>query len=253
MKIAILGYGKMGHEIEQIALDREHEIVLKIAAENLKENTVENIAQADVAIEFSGPESALSNILRCFAAGVPVVSGSTGWQQRLPEAVEACSKKGGAMIWASNFSVGVNLFFALNEKLAELMAGYTDYTPQISEIHHTQKLDAPSGTAITLAEQVLAAQPTLNKWTPGTGVPAGELPIESERTGNVPGTHQVRYSSTIDTIEIIHTAHNRRGFALGAVLAAEFLPGRTGIYTMKDVLKLSDPSSANESHIKKDG
>ena len=251
MKIAILGYGKMGHEIEQIALDRGHEIVLKIAEENLGENTIENIAQADVAIEFSGPESALSNILRCFDAGVPVVSGSTGWQHRLNEAIDACTKHGHAMIWASNYSVGVNLFFALNEKLAELMRDYSDYIPHIKEIHHTQKLDAPSGTAITLAEQVLATQSRLTKWITGTSAAADELPIESERTGNVPGTHQVRYSSAIDTIEIVHTAHNRRGLALGAVLAAEFLQGRTGVYTMKDVLKLNHRPPANESDIKK--
>lgn len=236
MKIALIGYGKMGRAIEEIAVQRGHTIVLKVNIDNLEENTVENIRKADVAIEFSGPESAYDNLLRCLEAGVPVVSGSTGWLGRYDEVKARCEALKGSFLYASNFSVGVNIFFAVNERLAELMASHPQYDVSLKEIHHTQKLDAPSGTAISLAEQVLRHSASKSKWVnqPATG--SNELFIESERTDPAPGTHHVKYESDIDTIEIIHTAHNRKGFATGAVLAAEFIAGRSGVFTMKDVL-----------------
>ena len=238
MKIALIGYGKMGHAIEEIALQRGHEIVLKIGIENVQDNTIDNIKKADVAIEFTGPEIAFDNVIRCIEAGVPVVSGSTGWLQRFEEATAFCSKKNGALLYASNFSVGVNIFFAINKKLAELMAPHKEYDVSLTEIHHTQKKDAPSGTAITLAESILQSIDQKKKWVNEASNKREELQIISERIDPAPGTHTITYKSDIDDIEIKHTAHNRKGFATGAVLAAEFLHNKKGIYNMSDVLGL---------------
>jgi 4-hydroxy-tetrahydrodipicolinate reductase len=236
MKIALIGYGKMGRAIEEIALERGHEIVLKVNIDNLEDNTIDNLRKADVAIEFSGPESAFENLTRCLDAGLPVVSGSTGWLSKLDSIKQKCIELNGSFLYASNYSIGVNIFFAVNERLAELMATHPQYDVTIKEIHHTQKLDAPSGTAISLAEQVLAHNKTKENWKNQVSGNPSDLLIESERIDPAPGTHHVKYESTVDTIEIIHTAHNRQGFASGAVLAAEYIAGRKGIFTMKDVL-----------------
>jgi 4-hydroxy-tetrahydrodipicolinate reductase len=236
MKIALIGYGKMGKAIEEIALRRGHEIVLRVSIDNLEDNTEEKIRKADVAIEFTGPESAFDNIIRCMRAGVPVVCGSTGWLDRLAAVKEFCQKTGKAFLYASNFSVGVNIFFEVNKRLAELMVAQPDYDVSLVEIHHTQKLDAPSGTAITLAEQILEKMPRKKGWVNHNSDNLDELQIISERIDPAPGKHKILYRSAIDDIEIIHTAHNRQGFATGAVLAAEFIIGKKGIYSMKDVL-----------------
>ncbi|MFT3747847.1 MAG: 4-hydroxy-tetrahydrodipicolinate reductase [Agriterribacter sp.] len=238
MKIALIGYGKMGHAIEEIALQRNHEIVLKISIDNLEDNTVEHIRKADVAIEFTGPESAFENINKCFEAGVPVVSGSTGWLKQYEEAVWNCKEQNAAFLYASNFSIGVNIFFEINKKLAKLMASQAEYEPILEEIHHTQKLDAPSGTAITLAEQILEVSPFKKQWVLNKADKKTDLVIESKRIDPAAGTHIINYRSAIDDIEIKHTAHNRSGFALGAVLAAEFIYGRKGVFNMQDVLGL---------------
>jgi 4-hydroxy-tetrahydrodipicolinate reductase len=236
MKIALIGYGKMGKAIEEIAQLRGHEIVLRVTIDNPEDNTVEKIRRADLAIEFTGPDSAFSNVVRCLEAGVPVVCGSTGWLKRFDEAKKICSETGGALLYASNFSVGVNIFFEINRQLASVMSAYPDYEVGITEVHHTEKRDAPSGTAITLAEQILARLSRKKSWVNHPSVDKTELVIRSERADPAPGTHKVRYDSGIDTIEIVHTAHNRKGFALGAVLAAEFLAGNKGVFGMKDVL-----------------
>ena len=236
MRIALIGYGKMGHAIEEIARTRGHEIVLKVSIENVEDNTIDNIRKADTAIEFTGPLSAFDNINRCLDAGVPVVSGSTGWLDRLPTVIEHCRQKQGGFLYASNFSVGVNIFFEVNRRLAALMAPHPDYEVRITEIHHTEKKDAPSGTAISLAEQILEKIPRKKGWVNHISNNLDELEILSERTDPAPGTHRIEYHSPIDTIEITHTAHNRRGFAMGAVLAAEFLRGKKGIYQMSEVL-----------------
>jgi 4-hydroxy-tetrahydrodipicolinate reductase len=238
MKIALIGYGKMGHAIEEIALERGHVIVLKISIDNTEDNTIENIQKADVAIEFSGPEAAFDNVIKCMDAGVPVVSGSTGWLQRLDEAKKYCTDQNGALLYASNFSVGVNIFFAINKRLAELMAPHGEYNVSLTEIHHTQKRDAPSGTAITLAEDILNFNPQKQHWVNQPSNKAGDLVILSQRIDPAPGTHSITYSSAIDDIEIKHTAHTRKGFATGAVLAAEFLHNKKGIFGMGDVLGL---------------
>ena len=236
MKIALIGYGKMGHAIEEIAVSRGHDIVLKVSVDNLEDNTVGNIRQADVAIEFTGPESAYENIMRCLEAGVPVVSGSTGWLDQLGSVQSACRLQKGAFLYASNFSVGVNIFFEVNRRLAELMAPHTDYEVRVSEIHHTEKKDSPSGTAITLAEQILEKIPRKKGWVNHISDNLDELEILSDRIDPAPGTHRIEYSSEIDSIEITHTAHSRKGFALGAVLAAEFIKGKSGLFRMSDVL-----------------
>lgn len=236
MKIALIGYGKMGMAIEEIASQRGHEIVLKVNIDNLEDNTVENIQKSDVAIEFTGPDSAFENVTRCMDAGVPVVCGSTGWLHRYDEAKKYCDRKAGALLYASNFSVGVNIFFAVNKMLASLMALHQQYDVKITEVHHTQKKDAPSGTAISLAEQILEKITTKKNWVNREASEPGLLSIVSERIDPAPGTHRVQYSSEIDDIDIIHTAHNRKGFATGAVLAAEFLRNKKGTYSMGDVL-----------------
>ncbi|MBF4465532.1 4-hydroxy-tetrahydrodipicolinate reductase [Flavobacterium sp. LC2016-12] len=232
MKIALLGYGKMGKVIERIALERGHEIVLK----KDETNTFDGLSTADVAIDFSVPTAAVDNISNCFHSNVPVVSGTTGWLEHFDEMVALCNEKQGGFISSSNFSLGVNIFFELNEYLAKIMSQFDSYKVTMEEIHHTQKLDAPSGTAISLAKGVIENSNYAN-WTldePKTN----EIHIEAKRIGDVPGTHTVTYDSIVDSIELKHTAHNREGFALGAVIAAEWLAGKKGIYNMKDVLNL---------------
>lgn len=237
MKIALLGYGKMGKEIEKIAISRGNEIVLKIGADNLNELTEENLKQADVAIEFSTPDTAYDNIKLCFKSNVPVVVGTTGWLDKLDECI-AQTKEGKGLFYASNFSVGVNVFFEINKKLAELMAPYSDYKVAMEEIHHTEKLDAPSGTAITLAEGIIDNNSKISSWINEETADSNKLGIVSKRIEKVPGTHVVTYENEIDEIYIKHTAHNRKGFALGAVLAAEFMNGKSGFFGMSDLLGL---------------
>jgi 4-hydroxy-tetrahydrodipicolinate reductase len=236
MKIALIGYGKMGRAIEEIAVSRGHSIVLTVSIDNLADNTAANLRQADVAIEFTGPDSAFDNIVRCLEAGIPVVSGSTGWLDKLETVRQICRQNDGAFLYASNFSVGVNIFFEVNKRLAALMAPHPDYQVRVTEIHHTEKKDAPSGTAISLAGQILEKIHRKNRWVNHISDNLDELEIISERVDPAPGTHKIEYSSSIDTIEIIHTAHNRRGFATGAVLAAEFLLDKKGTFQMSDVL-----------------
>jgi 4-hydroxy-tetrahydrodipicolinate reductase len=238
MKIALVGYGKMGKAIEQIALQRGHEIVLIIDLHNAGDLTAANLKKADAVIEFTGPNSAYENVTKCLAAGVPVVCGSTGWLAKLEEVKEYCRQQNGCFLYASNFSVGVNIFFEINKRLAELMKPHTGYDVRMEEIHHTQKKDAPSGTAVTLAEQLMEKLDRKTKWVNNDTHQPEELAIISKRIDPAPGTHTVSYHSEIDSIDIIHTAHNRTGFATGAVLAAEFVKGKTGIFSMKEVLGL---------------
>lgn len=230
MKIALLGYGKMGKVIERIALERGHEIVLK----KDQDNTFQGLTNADIAIDFSVPTSAVVNISECLNNGIPVISGTTGWLSDYPKMAALCEAKNGSFIYGSNFSLGVNVFFELNEYLAKMMANLKQYNVSMEEIHHTQKLDTPSGTAITLAEGVIKHTDYSN-WTLETPN-SNEIHIEAKRIENVPGTHSIFYDSEVDQIEIKHTAHSREGFALGAVVAAEWLVGKKGVFTMKDVL-----------------
>ncbi|MEO6220186.1 MAG: 4-hydroxy-tetrahydrodipicolinate reductase [Ginsengibacter sp.] len=236
MNIALIGYGKMGKAIEKIALHKGHDVVLRVNDENLKDLTIENIQKADVAIEFTIPESAVANILLCFHAGVPVVCGTTGWLHEKKLIEEKCRKSGGTFLTTTNFSIGVNIFFEINTNLARLMKSMENYNVQIEEIHHTQKKDAPSGTAISLAEQVIENSLQKTNWANMASDNINELSIISKRIDPAAGTHSVKYSSEVDDIEIIHTAHNRQGFAAGALLAAEFIYDKKGIFTMKDVL-----------------
>ncbi|WP_053992258.1 4-hydroxy-tetrahydrodipicolinate reductase [Mangrovimonas sp. TPBH4] len=233
MKIALLGYGKMGKAIEAIAIDRGHSIVIKANADT----DDYDITEADVAIDFSVPSSAFKNISKCLSNGVPVISGTTGWLQDYDKAVELCNANEGAFIYASNFSLGVNLFFELNRVLANLMKGQPQYQVSMEEIHHTQKLDAPSGTAITLAEGIIDNNSTFNNWTL-EAPQEDQIQIEAKRIADVPGTHIINYDSEIDSIQISHTAHNRQGFALGAVIAAEWIVGKKGVFSMKNVLNI---------------
>jgi 4-hydroxy-tetrahydrodipicolinate reductase len=250
MNIALLGYGKMGKAIEEIALQKGNHIVLRIHDQNLEELTKENLQKADVAIEFTGPQSAVHNILLCFDADVPVVCGTTGWLAQMNMVKEKCKEINGSFLYASNFSIGVNIFFELNKKLASIMSKQSNYNVSIEEIHHTEKKDAPSGTAITLAEQIIEASSQKNKWVLRLDVllqalqkesfgQDDELSITSKRIDPAAGTHSVKYTSAVDDIEIIHTAHNRKGFAAGALLAAEFIHDKKGIFNMKDVLDIS--------------
>ena len=235
MKIVLFGYGKMGKEVEKIALERGHELILRI-----EKNEEYDISEADVAIDFSVPSAAFNNITSCFKKNIPVISGTTGWLEDYEKAVTICKKNNGSFIYASNFSIGVNLFFELNDKLSRIMNSNNNYSPSIEEIHHTKKLDAPSGTAITIAEQTIKNSST-KEWclhTNGAKVDKEIIPISSKRIKDVPGTHIVAYESEIDSIEIKHTAHNRKGFAHGAIIAAEWLMNKNGVYTMKDVLNL---------------
>ena len=238
MKIALIGYGKMGKAIEEIAIAKGHEIVLKIDVSNTADFTKENVQEANVAIEFTGPHTAFENITKCIEWGVPVISGSTGWLDQFEKAKKLCEEKKGCLIYASNFSIGVNLFFEINKQVAALMEPYENYDVSMTETHHTEKKDAPSGTAISLAEQILAKIGRKNKWVNEVSNEASDLIIRSERIDPAPGTHSVTYASPIDSIEITHTAHTRKGFAGGAVLAAEFANQKIGIFTMKDVLGL---------------
>jgi len=234
MKIALLGYGKMGKVIERIALERGHEIVLK----KDQDTPFDGLKNADIAIDFSVPDSAVANISECLNNGIPVISGTTGWLTNYPKMVQLCEEKNGSFIYGSNFSLGVNVFFELNEYLAKMMANLKQYNVSMEEIHHTQKLDAPSGTAITLAEGVIKHTDYAN-WTLETPI-SNEIHIDAKRIENVPGTHSIFYDSEVDQIEIKHTAHSREGFALGAVIAAEWLVGKKGTFTMKDVLGLRE-------------
>lgn len=238
LKIALIGYGKMGKAIEAIALEQGHKIVLTIDHHNLADFTTDRLEQADVAIEFSNPADALHNIKRCVDAGLPVVSGTTGWLADWEEAADYCRKKNGALLYASNFSIGVNIFFEVNKKLAALMAVQPGYEVMIEEIHHTQKKDAPSGTAITLADQVIEASPLKKSWVNEATANENELTILSKREDPAPGTHVVQYRSPVDEITITHTAHSRQGFAVGALAAAVFIKGKKGIFGMKEVLGL---------------
>ncbi len=242
MNIALLGYGKMGRLIEQFALSRGHAVVLKIDAFNPEDLNVENLRKADVAIDFSTPSSVSQNIAACFEANVPIVVGTTGWYGRLQEVKDACISGNNSLLYASNFSIGVNVFFFVNKVLARLMNRYPQYDVQVEEIHHTHKLDSPSGTAMTIAEDIIAGLDRKSEWVneligSEKEVINGpeQLLIESHRIEEVPGTHTVVYSSEVDEIEFKHTAHNRSGFALGAVLAAEWLSGKTGFYSINDM------------------
>ena len=232
MKIALLGYGKMGKEIEKIALERGHEIVLR----KTEYNDYSGLEHADVAIDFSIPTAATENISTCFEHNIPVVSGTTGWLEHYNDMVQLCEEKNGAFLYGSNFSVGVNLFFELNSHLAKLMANIKEYKVSMEEIHHTQKLDAPSGTAISLAQGIIA-ETNYEQWTMDSAK-ENQIYIDAKRIEDVPGTHSVFYKSSVDEIEIKHTAFSRQGFALGAVIAAEWILGKKGIFTMKDVLNL---------------
>ncbi len=237
MKIALIGYGKMGKAIEEIALEKGHEIVLKINDENLADLNTTNIQKCDVAIEFTNPESAIENMLTCISAGVPVVCGSTGWVMKEDEIKQFCTEHNGSLLYSSNFSIGVNIFFEINKHVAALMAQQKGYVVSIEETHHTQKQDAPSGTAISLARQIISERSDKNNWTLNPAPTENEINIISKRIDPAPGTHHVRYTSVIDDIEITHTAHSRKGFAAGALAAAEFIVGKKGIFSMSDVLK----------------
>ncbi len=238
MKIALIGYGKMGKAIEAIALERGHEIAVRIDATGENLFGSEAFKTADVAIEFTNPEAAPGNVRSALSAGVPVICGSTGWNAGIKKAEDFCRQRGGALLVSSNFSVGVQLFFALNRHLAQLMAGRPEYKIALQETHHTAKKDAPSGTAVTLVEGILAERNDYTSWHLGAVEEAQSIPVEALREEAVPGTHLISYTSAIDDIEIKHTAHSRAGFALGAVLAAEFLAGKTGVFSMADVLRL---------------
>ncbi len=237
MNLALIGYGKMGHIIEQVARQRGHQIVCTIDKDNQADFASAAFASADVAIEFTMPAVAVDNYHRAWAAGVPVVSGTTGWTAQLPAIRREVEQGGHTLFWSSNFSLGVNIFFELNRHLAQLMNRFPNYEPSLTEIHHTEKKDAPSGTAITLAEGILAELPRKEKWVLGEKTSDSELPIEAIRQGQVPGTHTVRYDSAEDRITITHEAKSRAGFALGAVLAAEFVKDRKGFFTMHDMLQ----------------
>jgi len=238
MKIALIGYGKMGKAIEAIATAKGHEIVHRIDMNSTHLLEKAELSKADVAIEFTTPETAYGNIIKCFEANVPVVCGTTGWLEKLPEIKAQCLEKHQGFLYASNFSVGVNIFFEINKRLAELMASQPQYDIKMEEIHHTQKKDAPSGTAISLAEQILEKVSRKTGWVNEASSKAEALSILSRRIDPAPGTHSITYTSEIDDITITHTAHSREGFAAGAVIAAEWLDGKKGIFTMKDVLNL---------------
>ena len=244
MKAAIIGYGKMGHEIERVLLSRGHSVALIIDQENIAELTAENLAGIDVAIEFTTPATAYSNIRTCIEASTAIVSGTTGWTERLEELQQLCRQRGSAMIYSSNYSLGVNIAFRINRRLAELMNGCSNYDVRIEEIHHTQKKDAPSGTAITLADEAIARLDRKSRWNciePQKGEESkhieGSIEITSLREGSVPGTHTITYESTDDILEVKHTLKSRSALATGAVIAAEFICGKKGVFTMDDLFK----------------
>lgn len=238
MNIAIIGYGKMGKEIEQIALDRGHTIQLKIDVENISEVKAEDFNEVDVAVEFSNPNSAYSNINLCFDHDIPVVSGTTGWLDDFEKTVERCKNEKKTFFYASNYSIGVNLFFKLNSYLAKIMNKFSAYDVRVEETHHTQKLDAPSGTAITITEELLNQLDRKSKWEQEAASDSDSIAVKSFREGKVPGNHKVTYESSFDKIMLEHNAKNRKGFALGALLAAEFIVGRKGYFTMNDMLEI---------------
>ncbi len=237
MKIALIGYGKMGHAIEKIARERGHEIVAIIDVDNQDEFDSDAFRSADVAIEFTVPATAFNNYVRALGQGVKVVSGTTGWTERMLEIKEMCDKNGATFFWTSNFSIGVNIFFALNSYLSKLMDKFTQYTPAMEEIHHIHKLDHPSGTAISLARGIIGATGRIRSWTENPQAEADELVIAHRREGDVPGTHIVRWDSPTDTITIEHRAKSREGFALGAVVAAEWVATQTGFLTMSELME----------------
>jgi len=236
MKIALIGYGRMGHEIEKMAVKLGHRVTVKIDVDNLDDLNPEKLADADVVIEFSTPDSAFKNIAKCLEMSKPVVSGTTGWLKHYDEAVKMCLKNETSFIHSSNFSIGVNILFHINSELARLMAGQKEYKPFIEEIHHTKKLDAPSGTAISLAEEIRKQHPAYEGWCPADNPKSNCIPIKSVREGDTPGTHIVVWDSEIDAITLEHKARGREGFALGAITAAEYIKSRRGVFTMADVL-----------------
>ena len=235
MKIALFGYGKMGKIVEKIAKNRGHEIIFKID----KNSSQYDLNNVDIAIDFSTPKSALSNISKALENCIPIISGTTGWTEQYNKAVKLCNKKNGAFLYASNFSLGVNIFFEINRNLAKIMNNYTEYKIKMNEIHHIEKIDAPSGTAITLAESIIE-ETNYQKWSFGNDFKEDEISIESQRLLDNTGTHEVIYKSEIDEIKIKHVASNRDGFGLGAVIAAEWLIGKKGVFSMKDVLNIND-------------
>jgi 4-hydroxy-tetrahydrodipicolinate reductase len=238
LKIGLMGYGRMGKEIESAAKERMHEVVLKITGSNADSITPDDLKQCDVIIEFTRPDAVLNNIRRCLENNIAVVVGTTGWYQHLNEVKDACSRFNGALFYASNFSIGVNILFEINARLAALMNRRTEYDAEISEVHHIHKLDKPSGTAITLAEGILHQLERKTKWTlEQEQAKDADLLITSYREDEVVGKHTVRYTSATDEIEIVHNAFSRKGFAYGAVLASEFLYEKKGVYTMKDILE----------------
>lgn len=237
MNIALIGYGKMGKEIELIALSRGHKIVLKVDAANASTYSAKDLQQADAAIEFSSPKAAINNIYKCFEAEIPVIVGTTGWLSELEEVMERCLMKNQTLFYASNYSIGVNLFFQLNSWLAKLMNNYPGYHVSMEEIHHVHKVDSPSGTAITLANQLIEDLKMKDKWVNTSSENKNELEIISKRIDEVPGTHTVTYSSAVDEITISHIAHSRKGFALGAVIAAEWVLHKKGVFGMADLMQ----------------
>lgn len=237
MKIAIIGYGKMGHAIEQIARQRGHEIVSRIDRDNTADFDSPEFASADVAIEFTQPETALSNCLRAIERKVKVVSGTTGWLSDMPRIKSICDTGNGTFFWTSNYSIGVNVFFAINKYLARIMDNLPQYHPSMEEIHHIHKLDHPSGTAITLAQDIIDCDKTINSWTENNDITPDQIRIEAHREGEVPGTHIIRWDSPVDTITIEHRAKSREGFALGAVMAAEWIADKSGWLTMDQMMK----------------
>lgn len=237
MKIALIGYGKMGHAIEEIAIARGHEVVARIDVGNIADIDSDAFRSADVAIEFTSPASAFDNYLRAFAQGVKVVSGSTGWTARMPEIEKICAETGATFFWTSNFSIGVNIFFALNRYLSALMEGFPQYTPSMTEIHHVHKLDHPSGTAVSLARDIIDRSPRISSWTEDEALASdSQMLISHRREGEVPGTHSVTWDSEVDSITITHEAKSRRGFALGAVVAAEWVANQQGFLTMDQLM-----------------
>lgn len=238
MKIAIIGYGKMGKEIEQIALERGHEVLLKIDVDNIETINEQDFKNIDVAIEFSNPENAFSNINLCFDYTIPVVSGTTGWLDKLDTAISRCKKENKTFFYASNYSIGVNLFFKLNGYLAKMMDSFKDYDVEVEEKHHTQKIDSPSGTAITLTEEIIKNIDRKKKWEKEAANSEDSIAVKSFREGMVPGNHKIIYESSFDKIVIEHNAKSRKGFAIGAVTAAEFIADKKGYFTMDDMLEI---------------
>ena len=238
MNIALLGYGKMGKEIEKISLERNHQIILKIDIDNQQDSTPENLRKADVAIDFSTPATAYGNIMKAFKAGIPVVCGTTGWYDKLAEIKDVCQREHQTFFYATNFSIGANIFFALNNYLAAIMNNYPSYNAEMKEIHHIHKLDAPSGTAITLANDLIKKVDRKKSWELNKSSDESVVKITAVREDEVPGTHIIAWDSQVDRIEIMHEAKSRKGLALGAVLAAEFIKDKKGVFTMGDLMKL---------------